>query len=55
MAALIEKGKIFVKTAGRHAGEKVTIIEAKEGSFVLVKRKNGKEERCNLRHLMPVK
>ena len=53
MAALIEKGKTFIKVAGRHAGEKVTVVEAMEGSFVKVKKQNGKEKRCNMRHLMP--
>jgi len=55
MKALIAEGMQFIRTAGRKAGEKVTVVGVKENNMILVKRPNGKEVRCNLRHLMPIK
>ena len=50
----IEKGRICYLSRGRDAGTKVTVVETGDNSIVTVL-KNGKKEKCNIRHLFPTK
>jgi len=52
--AAIEPGRICYKTKGRDAGKKL-VVTAVEGSFATVIGSNGKNEKCNIRHLFPTK
>ncbi len=51
----IETGRICIKTTGRNAGQKVTIIEVGQDNFVKIANKSGILEKCNIRHLFPTK
>jgi large subunit ribosomal protein L14e len=54
--AIMEAGRICIKTTGKEAGKKIVVIktEGKENKAVIegigIKRKN-----CNIRHLFPTK
>ena len=51
----LEIGSVCVKTAGRHAGEKVVIVGVEKGkNFATVIGAKLKKKRCNLKHLFPV-
>jgi len=50
----LEKGMVCVKTKGRKAGRKVTVVEFdKKTGFAIVEGEGVKRKRCNLLHLMP--
>ncbi|VVB68412.1 50S ribosomal protein L14e [Candidatus Norongarragalina meridionalis] len=51
--AAIKTGMKCVKTAGRHAGDKVEIVKLIDKNFVEVKDAKGKAKRCNVAHLEP--
>ena len=50
----IEAGRECVKTAGRKAGEKVTVVKLLDKNYAEVKDAKGKVKKCNLMHLEPV-
>lgn len=49
----IGKGSVCIKTRGRHAGKKVTVVSEEKGGFVLIEGNKMKKKRCNPRHLFP--
>ena len=52
--AAIEPGRVCYKTRGRGAGKKVVVLELKD-IYATVVGKTGKKEKCNIRHLFPLK
>ncbi len=52
--AAIEPGRVCYKTRGRDAGRKVVVLEV-SGCFATVVKRSGKKERCNIRHLFPLR
>jgi len=52
--AVIEKGTLCVKTNGRLAGKKGSVIKIIDNSFVEVKFNKEKAKKCNIKHLLPV-
>lgn len=52
--AAIEPGRVCYKTRGREAGKKVIVLELQD-IYATIVGKNGKKERCNIRHLFPLK
>ena len=46
-------GKVYLKIAGRDAGQLCVIVEQLENSFVLIDG-NTRRRKCNLRHLEPL-
>lgn len=51
----IEIGSVCIKTRGRNAGKKVTVVGMEKDGFVLVEGKKIKKKRCNPRHLFPTR
>lgn len=49
----IEPGRVCYKTRGREAGKKVVVLELQD-IYATIVGKNGKKERCNIRHLFPL-
>ena len=52
--AAIETGRKCMKTAGRKAGEEVTVTKTIDANFVEVRDAKGKVKRCNVSHLEPI-
>ncbi|RLG70187.1 MAG: 50S ribosomal protein L14e [Candidatus Iainarchaeum archaeon] len=52
--AAIEPGRVCYKTRGREAGKKVVVLEL-QNLYATVVGKGGKKEKCNIRHLFPLK
>jgi len=52
--AAIEPGRVCYKTRGREAGKKVVVLEL-QNLYAIVVGKGGKKEKCNIRHLFPLK
>ncbi|MFH0715166.1 MAG: 50S ribosomal protein L14e [Candidatus Diapherotrites archaeon] len=50
--ALLEAGRVCMKTQGRSAGHKVVVIELKDGKAV-VEGIGVKRKACSIRHLHP--
>lgn len=50
-----KEGMVCIKTRGRNAGKKVTIVGKEKDGFVLIEGKGIKKKRCNPRHLFPIK
>ena len=52
----LRNGTACVRTRGRHAGEKVVVVDfdGKSG-FAVVEGRDGKKKRCNIMHLFPAK
>ncbi len=51
--AMIEVGRLFVKTAGRDAGKKGLIVNVMDSSFVMVDGQV-RRKKCNIRHIEPL-
>ena len=47
-------GRECVKTSGRKAGEKMTVVKVIDSNYVEVKDAKGKVKKCNVKHLEPV-
>jgi len=52
--AAIEEGRVCILKFGKNSGEEVTITKVLDDHFVMVKGRNGKERKANIRHLEPV-
>lgn len=52
--AAIEVGRVCYLLRGRNAGRKAVIVEIDKGTTVTVFR-DGKKEKCNIRHLFPTR
>lgn len=50
----ISVGRECLKTAGRGAGEKVTVTKLIDSNFAEVRNAKGKTKRCNVKHLEPL-
>jgi large subunit ribosomal protein L14e len=50
----MEVGRVCVKVAGREAGRRCVVVEARDETYVVVVGKGVKRRRCNVRHLEPL-
>lgn len=52
--AAIAVGSKCIKTAGRKAGQEMTVSKVIDANYVEVRDAKGKTKRCNISHLEPV-
>jgi large subunit ribosomal protein L14e len=52
--AIMDIGRVCVKTAGREAGRKVAVVDV-EKEFVVIEGVNVRRRRCSTAHLFPTK
>ena len=52
--AAIEVGSKCIKTAGRKAGQEMTVSKVIDANFVEIRDPKGKTKRCNVSHLEPI-
>ncbi len=53
MGNLTKEGSVWVVTAGRRAGQEVTLTKALDKNFVMAKMPKGKERKFSILHLKP--
>jgi len=51
----MEVGQVCIKTRGRKAGLKCTVLSKAKNGRVMIEGKNMKKKECNVLHLFPLK
>ena len=47
-------GRVCYKNRGKNSGERVVIVGEAEKNEIIVRERNGKLQKCNIRHLFPL-
>jgi len=51
--AIMEAGRICIKTTGKDAGKKVVVLSVEKENKAVIEGISVKKKKCNIRHLIP--